>query len=60
MKLKIKEFDDAIRFIENKGYKSAIVLLKAMKKDAIEDEISLNSAESQLQEILDAEAGESL
>jgi ribosomal protein L19 len=58
MKLRIKEFDDVIHHIKNKGYNSAIMLLKAMKKDAMEDEISLNLAESQLQEILDADGGE--
>jgi hypothetical protein len=32
--LKIKEFDDVIRHIENGGYNSAIILLRAMKHDA--------------------------
>jgi len=36
--LKIKEFDDVIRHIENGGYNSAIVLLRAMKKDAENDQ----------------------
>ena len=33
--LNLKEFDDAIYHIENKGYNSAIILLKAMKSDAM-------------------------
>lgn len=29
----VKELDDVINHVENKGYNSAIILLKAMKKD---------------------------
>lgn len=36
--LNISEFDDVIHHIEQKAYNSAIVLLKAMKHDAEEEE----------------------
>ena len=46
--LKIKEFDDVIRHIENKGYNSAIILLRAMKHDAESAESPVTSANTRM------------